>query len=162
MVIVACLLILSGCGGSSTSASIERCIKDYAKTRTKPNHFAAAFEASSKTTAVSWEGPVYPALPKNELNYVGSGVASYSYRYRLGNSPWSGWHKTKSPDDPRFTIASTKDGARIAVEVATTDDADHTHHPVHAFLTASEPKVTIAEAVTDREGEDCGEAPLYP
>jgi hypothetical protein len=161
--IFACLLILSGCGGNrSTNASVERCINGFAKTRTQPNHFAAAYEASSKTTEVRWEGPVYPPLPKTELNYTGSGVASYSYRYRLGNNAWSGWHKTKSPKHPGFTITTTKDRGLVTVEVRTIDDAGHMHHAVYASLTPSKSKpVTVTEAATySSETEECGEAPL--
>lgn len=160
--IFACVLGLSGCGGSSTSASSERCIRHYAETRTAPNHFGAEYEPSTNTTVVGWEGPVYRPLPKKELNYLGSGVASYSYRYRLDNGTWSGWHKTKSPENPQFMIAHTKDGARVAVEVATTDDAGDKHPPVHVQLTASESKITVAQAVTDTGSEECGEAPMYP
>lgn len=155
--------MLSGCSESrSTSASVERCIKGYAKTRRQPNHFAAEYGASSKTTEVRWEGPVYPPLPKTELNYTGSGVASYSYRYRLGNNAWSEWHKTKSPKDPGFTITTTKDRARVTVEVRTVDDVGHMHHAVYASLPPSKSKpVTDAEAVTyNSEIEECGEAPL--
>lgn len=104
---------------------------------------------------------MYPPLPKTELNYTGSGVASYSYRYRLGNNAWSRWHKT-SPKDPGFKITTAKDKAQVTVEVRTVDDASHMHHAVYASLTPSKSKpVTVAEAVTyHSEIEECGEAPL--
>jgi hypothetical protein len=73
-------------------------------------------------------------LPKTELNLLGSGVASYAYRYRVGDGPWSTWQKTKGPEDPEFVLAQTKLGARIAAEVIASADV----------------------------GEECGEVAMYP
>src|SRR5207302_1217865 len=82
----AVLVCLSGCGASQSKEDAEtaRCIQQYARTRTEPSHFAASWEGSiPHATTVSWEGPVWPPLPKTQLEGNGSGVASYRYRYRL-------------------------------------------------------------------------------
>ena len=163
IVFLACLISLGGCGRSATSASITRCITHYARTRTEPSHFSATYEASTDATTVSWNGPVYPPLPKTELNLLGSGVASYAYRYRVGDGRWSTWQKTKGPEDPEFVLAQTKLGARVAAEVIATDDAGHRHPPVDASLRSEEPETAAeAEAPSADVGEECGEVAMYP
>jgi hypothetical protein len=155
---------MCGCGGSlsaKNAGAIAKCISGYAKTRTEPSHFEATYEASSDATRVTWEGPVYPPLPKTELNIDGSGVASYVYRYRTRHTYWSAWKRTKGPEHPEFVFAPARLGTHLTVEVIATDDAGHAHRLVHASLTSSEPE-TAGEATSARIGEECGEATMYP
>ena len=161
---VACLVSVSGCGRSQSATNVRaitRCISLYAKTRTEPNHFEATYEASSDATRVNWEGPVYPPLPKTELNFDGSGVASYVYRYRVGHVSWSAWQRTKGPEHPEFVVARARPGTHITVEVIATDDAGRTHRLVHASLTSSNPE-KAGEVAQGRIGEECGEVSMNP
>jgi hypothetical protein len=161
---VVCLVSVSGCGNGQSTASaraIANCIRGFARTRTEPNHFEATYEAPAKATRVSWEGPVYPPLPKIELNFEGSGVARYVYRYRVGNVSWSTWQSTEGPDHPEFVLPRAPLGTHIAVEVIATDDAGRAHRAVRAFVTSMEPE-KAGEVVHGRIGEECGEARMYP
>lgn len=161
---IACVISLSGCGQSQSAASsrsVANCIRGFARTRTEPNHFEATYEASAKATTVSWEGPVYSPLPKTELNFEGSGVARYVYRYRVGNVSWSAWRSTEGPDQPAFVVPRARPGTHIAVEVIATDDAGHAHHAVRASVTSGEPE-EAGEVTHGRIGEECGEARMYP
>jgi len=159
---VACLISLSGCGRSAASAAIENCIRHYAKTRTEPNHFDAVYERSTHVTTVGWEGPVYPPLPTTELNYLGSGVASYDYRYRLDRGSWSVWQRTEGPWSPQFTIAPGGNNARITVEVKAKDLSGRTHRPVLAVVTAREPHWHASDLEAEDPAGECGEARMYP
>lgn len=161
---MACLVSVCGCGRSQSAANaraITRCIGAYAKTRTEPSHFEATYEASSNATRVSWEGPVYPPLPKTQLNFDGSGVASYLYRYHVGHVSWSAWQRTKGPEHPEFVVAPARLGIHITVEVIATDVAGRAHRLVHASLTSSNPE-RAGEVAEGRIGEECGEVGMSP
>jgi hypothetical protein len=161
---IASVIALGGCGQSQSAASaraVANCIRAFARTRTEPNHFEATYEASANATTVSWEGPVYPPLPKTELNFEGSGVAGYVYRYHVGNASWSAWQRTKGPDRPEFVLPRARLGTHIAVEVIATDDAGRAHRAVRASVTSAEPE-KAGEVVHGRIGEECGEVRMYP
>jgi len=160
---IACVITLSGCGqgqGAASARAVANCIRGFARTRTEPNHIEATYEAPVEATTVSWEGPVYPPLPKTELNFEGSGVARYAYRYRVGRASWSAW-QTTGPALPDFVVPRARLGTHIAVEVIVTDDAGRTHPAVRASVTSMEPE-KAGEVAYGRIGEECGEAKMYP
>ena len=140
------------------SQSIKKCIQHYARTRKEPNSFEATYEGiAPDATAVSWQGPVWPPLPRSELTSTGSGVASYRYRYHVSDAAWSVWKRTKA-ERPFFDLPGVTLGTHIDVEVIAIDDGGRAHRPVRASLTSLEP-IKVDE-LPGGEAEECSEQPI--
>jgi hypothetical protein len=139
-----------------------------------PPVFGSEFEASAylspttKVTTLYFEEATDPALPDGE---PGSGVASYTYRYRVNNGAFSSWQSTSLPE---VEIAGVSAGATILIEVYATDYAGNVSATVSASAVVppagegngigeenkeTEPTEPIfaAEGITMSDGEDDGE-----
>jgi hypothetical protein len=100
---------------------------------TKPGGFIAAFDTSTKVTTVAWQASTDPPFKDG---YPGSGVASYSYRYKLGAGSWSSWTSTTPAS---FTIPSTTEGESIGVEAKAIDVAGNVSEVGSATVVSKAP-----------------------
>jgi hypothetical protein len=97
-----------------------------------PPVFESDFEASAylnpttKVTTLYFQEATDPALPDGE---PGSGVANYTYRYRVNNGAFSSWQSTSLPE---VEIAGVSAGATILIEVYATDYAGNVSATVSA------------------------------
>ena len=89
----------------------------------KPPVFTSLFEVSAYLesgtgiTTLFFNEAEEPTLPNGE---PGSGIASYTYRYRVNGGAFSEWQQTMVPE---FEISGVSGGATVLVEVYATDNA---------------------------------------
>jgi hypothetical protein len=119
---------------------------------TEPEDFAAMFEEDQ--TTVSWNPATDPPFPDG---YPGSGVASYSYRYKVGEATWTEWASTPTSE---FTIAETSEGEHVSVEVYARDVAGNESSTAVEGLTATKPTLAIDETGEMAPGEEVSEEGL--
>lgn len=122
---------------------------------TKPQNFDAMFNAETGQSTITWEASSDPPFPDG---YRGSGVASYSYRYKLGSGAWSSWTSTPSP---AFVIGSTTNGEQISIEVDAIDNAKNVGPIATTTLTTTGPTLT-PENPGGTLAEESGEVYMVP
>jgi hypothetical protein len=100
----------------------------------KPPVFGSEFEASAYLesatgiTTIFFEEAEEPTLPNGEL---GSGIVSYTYRYRVNGGAFSAWQQT---GEPEFQISGVSGGSTVLIEVYATDNAGNVSETVSASV----------------------------
>lgn len=110
-------------------------------------------EQEEGNTTISWNPSVDSTLPDG---YPGSGVASYSYRYRRVGGEWTSWDTTGGAS---FVVESTTEGEEFEVEVTAVDHARNTSGVGSATLTSTPTELSAEDYGEEEEGES-GPAPL--
>jgi hypothetical protein len=106
---------------SNVLDEVERTAEIYRDT--KPPVFSSEFEASAYLEPGTGIATVYfaeaeePTLPNGE---PGSGIAHYTYRYRVNGGAFSEWAQTVEPE---FQVSGVSGGSTILLEVYATDNA---------------------------------------
>jgi hypothetical protein len=114
----------------------------------------ATSDDTTGQTTVTWnpatDAPYSDGAP-------GSGVASYQYRYEVGDGAWTDWQTTT---DTSFDVAAIT-GAVINADVEAVDAAGNVSPLYTGTATAAAPTLTAADS-GDEETSETGEASIYP
>jgi hypothetical protein len=112
-------------------------------------------EGEEGDTTISWNAAVDPPFP-NE--HPGSGVSSYTYRYRHSGGAWTSWATTAVT---AIVVGSTTESESFEVEVTAVDQAGNTSSVGSATLEGT-PTELSAENYGEEEAGESGSAPLEP
>jgi hypothetical protein len=120
-----------------------------------PSNFDAMYESEDHDTTVSWNPSTDPPLPDG---HPGSGLSTYSYRYRLNSGSWSSWESSTAA---AVEIPETTEDENIAIEAKAEDVAGNTSTVASAELVSEGPTLTAEDLGSTAPGES-GEVSVEP
>ncbi len=130
---------------------------------------SAYLSPESKITTLYFEGAEDPPLPNGE---PGSGVAKYTYRYRINNGTFTAWQQTAENE---LQISGVSAGATILIEAYATDNAGNVSKTVSGSAVVppagegnpigeedteketTEPSLPVAEGIVMNDSEEDSE-----